>query len=58
MPRPKVFTGSTIGIKLPALLDIRVRGEAAKSGKSISEIVRSSLERTHGGEHEASANKD
>ncbi|MBU4357125.1 MAG: hypothetical protein KJ822_17565 [Proteobacteria bacterium] len=58
MGRPRIYSGNVIGVKLPATLEIKIRGEAAKSGKSISQIVRASLERTHGGENEATDAKN
>jgi hypothetical protein len=41
--RPKIYHGSTIGVKLPRDVDLCLRAEALKTGKSISELVRETL---------------
>lgn len=41
--RPKTFGGTQIGVRLPGLVDIRIRSEAERSGRTISEIVRQTL---------------
>jgi hypothetical protein len=46
--RPKVYTGTQIGIKLPVEMDLKLRTEAQKTGKSISDLVRSTLQEKWG----------
>ena len=41
--RPKTYAVKQIGVKLPGLVDIRIRSEALKSGRTISELVRDTL---------------
>jgi hypothetical protein len=54
--RPKTYAGTQIGVLLPGLVDIRIRSEAQKSGRTISELVRSTLVEKWGNEAENSKN--
>jgi len=47
MGRPRVYSGTVIGVKLPGILEIKIRAEAQAKNKSISEIVRAKLERSY-----------
>lgn len=40
MGRPKIFHGSNVGLKLPRDIDVRLRAEALKTGKSLSDLIR------------------
>jgi hypothetical protein len=41
--RPKTYGGTQVGIRLNAMLDLRIRSEAQRSGRSISQLVRDIL---------------
>jgi hypothetical protein len=41
--RPKTYGGTQVGIRLNAMLDLRIRSEAQRSGRTISQLVRDTL---------------
>jgi hypothetical protein len=41
--RPKIYHGSTIGLRLPRDIDLLIRAKSLESGRSLSELVRESL---------------
>jgi|GEM_PF-1055372 hypothetical protein len=43
MARPKVFYGSTVGVKLSRDLDLVLRGKALETGRTLSDLIRESL---------------
>jgi hypothetical protein len=54
--RPKTYGGTQIGVKLPSLVDIRIRAAAQQSGRPLSAIVRDTLIEKWG--HGKDATKD
>lgn len=44
MARPKIFHGRTIGVKIRALMDIRIKALAQERERTESEVVREALE--------------
>jgi hypothetical protein len=50
MARPKIFNGSTVGLRLPKDIDLCLRAAAVESGRSISELVRETLSQSWGKE--------
>jgi hypothetical protein len=53
--KPKVYAGSAVGVRLPGLMEIKIRVAAQEKGVTVSDIIRESLERDFGaGEAERS----
>jgi hypothetical protein len=48
MPRPKIFYGSMVGVKLPQDVDQALRTASLASGKSLSDLIRETLAQTWG----------
>lgn len=48
MPRPKIFEGGYLGLRLPKDMDLRLRAAALETGRSLSDLARETLARTWG----------
>ena len=46
MARPKIFHGGNVGVRLPKDIDLRLRAASLETGKSLSELIRTTLAQT------------